>query len=132
LTDLPNRVSFREHVENRLSKGLSEASRFAILYIDVDELNSNNDSLGHHVGDELLKCIATRLRESVGPGDLVARLGGDEFAIVKAGFGDDGALATFVENLYRALRVPAPCCGHDVTTDASIGIAISPEDGTSL
>jgi diguanylate cyclase (GGDEF)-like protein/PAS domain S-box-containing protein len=132
LTDLPNRVSFREHVESRLSKGLSEEDRFAILYIDVDEFKSINDSLGHHVGDELLKCIASRLRESVGPGDLVARLGGDEFAIVKIGCGDQAALAAFVENLYHAIRVPATCCGHDVTTDASIGIAVAPDDGTSI
>ena len=132
LTDLPNRVSFREHVENRLSKSLAEQDRFAILYIDVDEFKSINDSLGHQVGDELLKCIASRLRESVGPGDLVARLGGDEFAIVKVGFGDQEVLATFVENLYRAIRAPVTCCGHDVTTDASIGIAVAPDDGTSL
>ena len=88
LTDLPNRVSFREHVEARLSREPSE--QFAVLYIDVDEFKSVNDSLGHHVGDELLKSIASRLRESVGPGDLVARLGGDEFAIVKAAFGETG------------------------------------------
>jgi diguanylate cyclase (GGDEF)-like protein/PAS domain S-box-containing protein len=132
LTDLPNRLSFREHVETRLSKKPAEEVRFAILYIDVDEFKSINDSLGHHVGDELLKCIAARLRESAGPGDLVARLGGDEFAIVRAGFGDNGALTTFVENLHRAIRAPATCCGHEVTTDASIGIAVAPKDGTSL
>src|SRR5665213_2784133 len=128
LTDLPTRVSFRKHVEHTLSKDNPD-DRFAVLYIDVDEFKSINDSLGHHVGDELLKCIASRLRESVGPDDLVARLGGDEFAIVKVGFGDQAALATFVENLYRAIRDPATCCGHDVTTDASIGIAVAPDDG---
>ena len=132
LTDLPNRVSFREHVEDRLSKGLTEHDRFAILYIDVDEFKSINDSLGHHVGDELLKCIASRLSGSVGPGDLVARLGGDEFAIVKAGFGEQANLVTFVDGLYRAIRTPITCCEHEVTTDASIGIALAPDDGASL
>jgi diguanylate cyclase (GGDEF)-like protein/PAS domain S-box-containing protein len=131
LTDLPNRVSFREYVENRLSKGRLE-DRFAILYIDVDEFKSINDSLGHHVGDELLKCIALRLRECVGPNDLVARLGGDEFAIVKSEFSEAAELATFVEKVQRAIRSPATCCGHEVTTDASIGIAVAPDDGSSL
>jgi diguanylate cyclase (GGDEF)-like protein/PAS domain S-box-containing protein len=131
LTDLPNRVSFREYVEHRLSKGRLE-DRFAILYIDVDEFKSINDSLGHHVGDELLKCIASRLRECAGPNDLVARLGGDEFAIVKAEFGEPADLATFVENVQRAIRNPVTCCGHEVTTDASIGIAVAPDDGSSL
>jgi diguanylate cyclase (GGDEF)-like protein/PAS domain S-box-containing protein len=132
LTDLANRVSFREHVEQRLSKGLMERDRFAILYIDVDEFKSINDSLGHHVGDELLKCIASRLSGSVDPGDLVARLGGDEFAIVKAGFGEQANLVAFVDNLYRAIRAPVICCEHEVTTDASIGIALAPDDGVNL
>lgn len=131
LTDLPNRVSFREYLEHRLSKNKSD-DRFAILYIDVDEFKSINDSLGHHVGDELLKCIASRLRECVGPSDLVARLGGDEFAIVKAEFGESANLVTFVENIQRAIRSPIHCSGHEVTTDASIGIAVAPDDGSSL
>ena len=131
LTDLPNRVSFREHVERKLSNDRSE-KRFAILYVDVDEFKSINDSLGHHVGDELLKCIASRLRECVGPNDLVARLGGDEFAIVKAELSEKVNLVPFVENVHRAIRTPINCCGHEVTTDASIGIAIAPDDGINL
>jgi diguanylate cyclase (GGDEF)-like protein/PAS domain S-box-containing protein len=131
LTDLPNRVSFRECVEHRLSRGNLE-NRFAILYIDVDEFKAINDSLGHHVGDELLKCIASRLRGCAGPNDLVARLGGDEFAIVKAEIGEPVNLVPFVENVQRAIRSSIDCCGHEVTTDASIGIAVAPDDGVSL
>jgi diguanylate cyclase (GGDEF)-like protein len=131
LTELPNRASFREHVEHKLSKD-DLGDRFAVLYIDVDEFKSINDSLGHHVGDELLKCIASRLRECAGPSDLVARLGGDEFAIVKAEFGEPANLVPFVENIHRAIRRPVSCCGHELTTDASIGIAVAPDDGSSL
>ena len=131
LTDLPNRVSFREHVEHKLSNDNSNDG-FAILYIDVDEFKSINNSLGHHVGDELLKCIALRLRHCVGRDDLVARLGGDEFAIVKAEFGESEDLVTFVESIQRAIRSPIDCCGHDVTTDASIGVAVAPDDGSSV
>jgi diguanylate cyclase (GGDEF)-like protein/PAS domain S-box-containing protein len=131
LTDLPNRVSFREHVEQRLAEGSPE-DRFSILYVDVDEFKSVNDLLGHHVGDELLKCIASRLLECVGPNDLVARLGGDEFAIVRAGISDHADLVPFVESIYRAIRSPTDCCDNEITTDASIGIAIAPNDGSSL
>jgi diguanylate cyclase (GGDEF)-like protein/PAS domain S-box-containing protein len=131
LTDLPNRASFRNCLEQKLSRGGPDG-RFAILYIDVDEFKSINDSLGHHVGDELLKCIASRLRDCVGANDLVARLGGDEFAIVKAGLGESESLVTFVENIHCAIRRPIDCGGHEVTTDASIGIAVAPDDGPSL
>ncbi len=123
--------SFREHVERRLSKRLLE-DRFSILYIDVDEFKSINDSLGHHVGDELLKGVASRLLESVGPDDLVARLGGDEFAIVKAEVSDPSNLVNFVERIQCAIRSPVDCFGQQVTTDASIGIAIAPDDGSTL
>jgi diguanylate cyclase (GGDEF)-like protein/PAS domain S-box-containing protein len=132
LTDLPNRVLFRKHVEGKLSCSFVDKQRFAILYIDVDEFKQINDSLGHHVGDELLKCVASRLSANVSPGDLVARLGGDEFAIVSEGFGEQAQLAAFVENLHCAIRAPVICCGHEVTTDASIGIAVAPDDGTTL
>jgi diguanylate cyclase (GGDEF)-like protein/PAS domain S-box-containing protein len=131
LTDLPNRVSFRDCLERMLS-GSNPSNRLAILYIDVDEFKSINDSLGHHVGDELLKSIASRLRACVGPNDLVARLGGDEFAIVKAGIGKSEKLESFVESIQGAIRSSIDCCGHEVTTDASIGIAVSPDDGSSL
>ena len=131
LTDLPNRVLFRKHVESRLSRGELK-SRFAILYIDVDEFKSINDSLGHHVGDELLKCLASRLRACVGPNDLVARLGGDEFAIVKTELNETIELVPFVETIHRAIRSPSNCYGQEVTTDASIGIAVAPDDGFSL
>ena len=131
LTDLPNRVLFRKHVESRLSRG-DLKSRFAILYIDVDEFKSINDSLGHHVGDELLKCLASRLRACVGANDIVARLGGDEFAIVKTELNEAIDLVPFVETIHRAIRSPSNCYGQEVTTDASIGIAVAPDDGFSL
>jgi diguanylate cyclase (GGDEF)-like protein len=128
LTDLPNRVSFHEYVERRLSN----EDRFAILYIDVDEFKSINDSLGHHAGDELLKCIASRLGECVGPNDLVARLGGDEFAVVKTAVTEASDLILVVQNIQSAIRRPVNCCGQEVTTDASIGIAVAPDNGSSL
>jgi diguanylate cyclase (GGDEF)-like protein len=131
LTDLPNRALFREHVERKLAN-IAPGERFAILFIDVDEFKSVNDSLGHHVGDELLKSVASRLRQCVGPNDFVARLGGDEFAIVKVELIDEHQIVTLVGNIHRTIRSPTKCLGHEVSADASIGIAIAPDHGVSL
>jgi diguanylate cyclase (GGDEF)-like protein/PAS domain S-box-containing protein len=131
LTDLPNRALFREHVERKLANVLP-GERFAILFIDVDEFKSVNDSLGHHVGDELLKSVASRLRLCAGPNDFVARLGGDEFAVVKVDLTDESQAVALVDNIHRAIRAPAKCLGHEVSADASIGIAIAPDHGSSL
>ncbi|WP_439407680.1 EAL domain-containing protein [Bradyrhizobium sp. DASA03076] len=128
LTDLPNRVLMRGHLERRVAE-LAQGKPFAILYIDVDEFKGVNDSLGHEVGDELLRQVASRLRACVSGNDLVARLGGDEFAIVKAGTSDQAGLSALAEQILTSLRMPVDCKGQEITTDASIGIAIAPDHG---
>nr|WP_229169734.1 EAL domain-containing protein [Bradyrhizobium altum] len=130
LTDLPNRVLFREHVEQKL-RHAAPGEKLAVLYIDVDEFKAVNDSLGHHVGDELLKTVAARLQACVGPGDLVARLGGDEFAIVKCNMVEEEA-TRLAEDIQRAIRTPSLCLGQQVCADASIGLAVGPDHGSSL
>ncbi|MFM9776272.1 diguanylate cyclase domain-containing protein, partial [Streptomyces galilaeus] len=82
LTDLPNRLRFREQLDRGL-KTLPPDAQLAVLYIDIDEFKRINDSLGHSIGDELLKAVAGRLSSCVGADDVVARLGGDEFAIIQ-------------------------------------------------
>ncbi|WP_027554957.1 EAL domain-containing protein [Bradyrhizobium sp. Cp5.3] len=131
LTDLPNRVLMRGHLERRVAE-LAEGKPFAILYIDVDEFKGVNDSLGHEVGDELLRQVANRLRACVSGNDLVARLGGDEFAIIKAGTSDQAELTALAEQILKALRTPVDCKGQEIPTDASIGIAIAPDHGDNL
>jgi diguanylate cyclase (GGDEF)-like protein len=131
LTDLPNRVLFREQIEGKLA-ALRDDEQFAILYIDIDEFKGINDSLGHHIGDELLKTIADRLRGCVKATDLVARLGGDEFAIVQTNITGQGDVADLVARIYDAIRAPCECLGHQISTDASIGIAMAPTDGADL
>ena len=84
LTNLPNRVLFREQIERELQK-VGRGEQFALLYIDVDEFKGINDSLGHHVGDELLKAVAGRIKACIRDTDLIARLGGDEFAVIQTG-----------------------------------------------
>src|SRR5665647_3421445 len=82
LTDLPNRVLFRERLDGGL-RSIVAGKQLAVLYIDIDEFKRINDSLGHSVGDELLKAVADRLRGCLAATDFVARLGGDEFAIIQ-------------------------------------------------
>jgi diguanylate cyclase (GGDEF)-like protein/PAS domain S-box-containing protein len=131
LTDLPNRVLFREQIERELHKAVA-GERFALLYIDIDEFKGINDSLGHHVGDELLKAVAARIRACIKPADLIARLGGDEFAVIQTEAGDRENVVEFVTRIHDAIREPHQCLGHQLTTDASIGIALAPQDGTDL
>ena len=131
LTDLPNRVLFRERIERELERA-GDGTPFALLYIDIDEFKAINDSLGHHVGDELLKTLANRIRACVKENDLVARLGGDEFAIIKTAIEGAAEVEDFVTRLYQEIRKPCQCLGHQLATNASIGIALAPRDGTEL
>jgi diguanylate cyclase (GGDEF)-like protein len=131
LTDLPNRALFREQLMRELER-TTRGERLAVLYIDIDEFKSVNDSLGHPAGDELLKAVACRLRSCVREVDFVARLGGDEFAIVQTGIEQPDDVVELVKRIYQAIREPYECLGHQVATDASIGIALAPTDGTDL
>jgi diguanylate cyclase (GGDEF)-like protein/PAS domain S-box-containing protein len=131
LTDLPNRVLFREQIERELLNAI-RGEQFALLYIDIDEFKGINDSLGHHVGDELLKAVAARIRSCIKPTDLIARLGGDEFAVIQTAVGDRADVVEFVTRIHDAIRQPYECLGHHLSTDASIGIALAPQDGTEL
>jgi diguanylate cyclase (GGDEF)-like protein len=131
LTDLPNRALFREQLEQALER-TRRGEQLAVLYIDIDEFKSVNDSLGHPVGDELLKAVASRLQSCIRETDFVARLGGDEFAIVQTGIKQPSDVVELVKRIYEAIREPHECLGHQVATDASIGIALAPNDGTEL
>ena len=131
LTDLPNRVLFREQIERELQR-TGRGEQFALLYIDIDEFKGINDSLGHHVGDELLKAVAARIKNCIRETDLIARLGGDEFAVIQTAVEDTADVVEFVTRIHEAIRQPYQCLGHQLSTDASIGIALAPQDGTDL
>ncbi len=131
LTDLPNRTLFHERLKHELPH-VTPDRQLAVLYIDIDEFKSVNDSLGHMTGDELLKSVAISLGRCIQDNDFVARLGGDEFAIVQTGVKDAADVASLVNRIFEAIRTPYECLGHHVTTDASIGIALAPQDGSDL
>jgi diguanylate cyclase (GGDEF)-like protein/PAS domain S-box-containing protein len=131
LTDLPNRALFHERLNRELA-GATPDRQLAVLYIDIDEFKSVNDSLGHMIGDALLKSVAASLAGCVRKSDFVARLGGDEFAILQTGIEDTDDVMMLVSRIFEAIRSPYQCLGHQVTTDASIGIAMAPRDGSDI
>jgi len=128
LTDLPNRVLFRDKLEQSL-KRVGRGDRLAVLYLDLDQFKTINDTLGHPVGDELLKVVAARLRACLRDIDIVARLSGDEFAIVQSGIAGPSDVIDLATRIHAALREPCEAGGHQLVADASIGIALAPDDG---
>jgi diguanylate cyclase (GGDEF)-like protein/PAS domain S-box-containing protein len=129
LTDLPNRLLLGDQIEQALD-GLRDGEKLAVLCLDLDHFKAVNDTLGHPIGDALLKAVGERLRQSVGEQDTVARLGGDEFAIVQAEATqqpDDSA--SLAGRLVEVLSAPYEVDGHQVVVGVSVGIAIAPADG---
>jgi diguanylate cyclase (GGDEF)-like protein len=126
LTDLPNRVSFRLEMERALA---AERPNVAVLCLDLDQFKNVNDSLGHPVGDELLKAVAGRLRRCLGMNDRIARLGGDEFAMLQVGADQPLGSTDLARRLIEAVSEPLELSGHQVVISASVGISLAPKDG---
>lgn len=123
LTGLPNRSLFMTKLGEALEKFKSDSRHHvSILFIDLDRFKFVNDSLGHLIGDELLKGIAERLRECMRPSDMVARLGGDEFTILVEGSYDEVEVANIADRIQHRLQSPFDLRGHEVFSSASIGI----------
>jgi diguanylate cyclase (GGDEF)-like protein len=121
LTGLPNRLLFAEQVREALASDRDDDAP-SVLFLDLDDFKTINDSLGHGAGDELLVAVAHRLRSHVRPGDVVARLGGDEFAVLLERTGLEAAERA-ADRLVSALRAPFVLSGHEMSIHASIGIA---------
>jgi diguanylate cyclase (GGDEF)-like protein len=125
LTKLPNRTLFRDCVEG----ALRETERVAITLLDIDRFKEVNDTLGHTIGDHLLKEVSERLLKAMAGRGTVARLGGDEFALIIPGISDREAAVDIVRDVHRALSVPFRIDGLALAVTASAGIAVGPEDG---
>jgi diguanylate cyclase (GGDEF)-like protein len=128
LTGLPNRLLFQAQLEHAL-RWRGRAGQVAVLFIDLDNFKNINDTLGHQVGDTLLKTVATRLNECVRSGDVVARLGGDEFVIVQTELESPTDAANLAVRVREAILDSCEIANHNIVVDASIGIAVSPDDG---
>jgi diguanylate cyclase (GGDEF)-like protein/PAS domain S-box-containing protein len=129
LTNLPNRTLFREQLEQALRR-VTRNDQIAVLFLDLDHFKGINDSLGHPIGDDLLKDVANRLTGCVRDGDTVCRLGGDEFAIVQVGSDLAASPAILANRLIEIISAPYEIHGHQITIGVSIGIAVSPDDGS--
>ena len=129
LTDLPNRVMLRERLEHEL-KRVKRGECLAVLCLDLDQFKGVNDTLGHPIGDELLKLVADRLRGCTREPDTIARLGGDEFAIIMTQMKEPTDAANLSRRVRDSIIRPYQVDGHQIVTDISIGISIAPIDGT--
>lgn len=133
LTGLANRAVLHEHMEKAVARLQRDGDPFTILMLDLDRFKSVNDSLGHPVGDGLLKAVAGRLLACTRETDVVARLGGDEFAILMTAEKDQPASAIIIaERLLEAVAAPYDIDGHEINIGTSIGIALAPEHGTEV
>jgi len=129
LTGLPNRILLRQRLDELLAHTRRTGDKVAVMFLDLDNFKTINDTLGHAAGDKLLKGVTRRLRSSLREDDAVARLGSDEFAIVQAGISRPEEVAQLARRLIHTISEPYLFDGHTIVSGASIGIAIAPGDG---
>jgi diguanylate cyclase (GGDEF)-like protein/PAS domain S-box-containing protein len=129
LTDLPNRLLFGDRLEQAVLRARRRRRGLALLYIDVDRFKFINDSMGHQAGDEFLRELSRRLRESVRAEDTVARIGGDEFTVILERVDAVEQAAEVADKLVRTLRPPVVLGEHRISVSCSIGVALYPAHG---
>ncbi|HEX4746717.1 MAG TPA: EAL domain-containing protein [Gaiellaceae bacterium] len=124
LTGLANRALFAERISHAIERGTRRPNLFAVLFIDLDDFKTVNDSLGHAAGDELLVAVAARIRSALRPEDTCARLGGDEFAVMIESISDADGAVTVARRILGTMAHPLVVAGSEVTVQGSIGIAL--------
>ena len=125
LTGLGNRLLFKEQLEEALTDDSVASHPLAVLFLDLDGFKAVNDTLGHSIGDLLLKSVAAKLRDILPRTDRIARLGGDEFAILQISAAQPGSSIALAKKIIEVVGQPNSIDGHDVTVGASVGIAIA-------
>ncbi len=131
LTDLPNRLLFTDRIEQALASAQLHKRGSALLMIDLDHFKMINDSLGHNIGDQLLKAVAARFKGLFVPGITLARLGGDEFAVLAENCPQLVQAAALAQRIIDGLKEPFEIDGHQLFVNASIGISLFPSDALS-
>ncbi len=132
LTGLPNRTLFIDRLENSIALSKRNKQKISLMFIDLDRFKQVNDSLGHEVGDKLLKAIAERLNHCVRSTDTVARLGGDEFTIIMIDIKDELIPERTAIKIIQALKEPVMINNHEINISPSIGISMYPHDGDNV
>ena len=128
LTELPNRLLFNDRLEQGIIAARRKLDKLGVLFLDLDRFKNINDSLGHHIGDLLLKEVAARMASCIRKGDTLSRLGGDEFVVTLEGLAHAEDAAQVALKIITALRRPLSVGGHTLNTSCSIGISIYPDD----
>jgi diguanylate cyclase (GGDEF)-like protein len=131
LTGLPNRHSFYEQLQNSLKNAERNNTTFAVMFIDLDGFKPINDALGHAAGDEVLKSVAKRLKQSVRQGDVVARIGGDEFVILLSDI-NLPELLPVVRKIVDRIASAHKVNGKSVSLSSSVGVATYPDSGHTV
>ncbi len=132
LTGLPNRMLLSARFDLALRQAKHQHEGMALMFIDLDRFKNINDSLGHHIGDQLLAETARRLMDATRATDTVSRHGGDEFVLLLPGTTDPGDLAQLADSLIKKIGAPQRISGHELTVTPSIGLTIWPHDGEDL
>lgn len=132
LTGLPNRTLFQDRLNHAISQAHRSNNIVALLFLDLDRFKHINDSMGHHIGDLLLKAVAHRLQNAVREGDTVARLGGDEFTIILEGVAKTKAATLISEKVLKAFQAPFLLDDKSLTISTSIGISLYPNDAEDV
>lgn len=132
LTELPNRVLFSERLEHAMSLARRGGCKLALLFIDLDDFKNVNDSLGHQVGDVLMRLVADRLKNHVRDSDTVARLGGDEFIIIMENAHSEAEIIAVAQKLHKSFEHPFVLGEHHIYVTMSIGISLFPDHGNDV
>ncbi len=132
LTGLGNRLDFHDNLKQALFLGYINDKEIALLYLNLDRFKIINDVLGHHIGDKVLREIAERLKNCIGPEDIISRLGGDEFAILMPTISTKQEAAKVDDKILQSLGLPIIEHEHKLYVTASIGVAVYPSDGDDL
>ncbi|WP_298378967.1 EAL domain-containing protein [Azospirillum sp.] len=131
LTDLPNRLLAMDRLEHAMQAAERAQGKVGLLFVDLDHFKRINDTLGHSVGDDLLRTVATALRLAVRAEDTVARLGGDEFMVIVDRVEQPEAMGELADRVIAALSRPVTLSGMEFAISASVGISLFPEDGAT-
>jgi len=129
LTQLPNRHSFRDQLGRALAQARRQVSRVAVLFLDLDRFKFINDTLGHAVGDQVLRAVAARLQTTIREDDIPARLGGDEFTVIVSGLDDGFAVGPLAQRIVDGFRRSFAVEGNDLYLTPSLGVSVFPSDG---
>lgn len=132
LTGLPNRTLFRDRFAMALARADRDKEKVVLMMFDLDRFKDVNDTMGHPVGDLLLKAVADRLRRHLRKSDTIARVGGDEFMVIYSGIRPTEQATTLTRKLLNAFGESFPCGGYTIRITASVGVVVYPEDATDI